>query len=83
MPREAVDATTLKLFKAGWGFEQPGLVEGVIDHGREVGTRTSLKSLLLNTFCDSVKFCKSEVSHFNYFHSTAYFIIKSISTIAP
>ena len=25
--------------QAGWGFEQPGLVEGVPAHGRGVGTR--------------------------------------------
>jgi len=25
--------------QVGWGFEQPGLVEGVPAHGREVGTR--------------------------------------------
>jgi len=25
--------------QAGWGFEQPGLVEGVPAHGRVVGTR--------------------------------------------
>ena len=29
----------------GWGFEQPGLVEGVPAHGRGVGTRWSLKYL--------------------------------------
>ena len=25
--------------QAGWGFEQPGLVEGVPAHGRGLGTR--------------------------------------------
>jgi len=25
--------------QVGWGFEQPGLVEGVPAHGRGVGTR--------------------------------------------
>ena len=25
--------------QVGWGFEQPGLVEDVLAHGREVGTR--------------------------------------------
>ena len=25
--------------QVGWGFEQPGLVEDVPAHGREVGTR--------------------------------------------
>ena len=25
--------------QVGWDFEQPGLVEGVSVHGREVGTR--------------------------------------------
>jgi len=25
--------------QAGWGFEQPSIVEGVPAHGREVGTR--------------------------------------------
>jgi len=41
LPREAVDVLSLEVFKgqAGWGFEQPGLVEGVPDHGGVVGTR--------------------------------------------
>ena len=25
--------------QVGWGFEQPGLVEGVLAHGRGIGTR--------------------------------------------
>jgi len=29
--------------QAGWGFEQPGLVEGVPAHGRGGWTRPSLK----------------------------------------
>ena len=40
--------------QAGWGFEQPGLVEGVLTHGRAVGTRCSLRSLLPKPFYDSV-----------------------------
>jgi len=32
-----------------WGFEQPGLVEDVPAHGREVGTRWSLRSLPTQT----------------------------------
>lgn len=28
-----------------WGFRQPGLVEGVPEHKREVGTRWSSRSL--------------------------------------
>ena len=41
LPREAVDAPSLAVFKGqvGWGFEQPGLVEGVPACGRGVGTR--------------------------------------------
>jgi len=43
--------------QAGWGFEQPGLVEGVPAHSRWVGTRRSLRSLPTQTilwFYDSV-----------------------------
>jgi len=29
----------------GWGFEHPGLVEGVPAHGRGIGTRWALRSL--------------------------------------
>jgi len=32
-----------------WGFEQPGLVEGVPAHGRGVGARWSLKSFPTQT----------------------------------
>jgi len=39
LPREAVAAPSLEVFKVGWGFEQPGLVEGVPARGRGVGTR--------------------------------------------
>lgn len=28
-----------------WGFEQPGVAEGVTAHGREVGKKLSLRSL--------------------------------------
>ena len=35
--------------QAGWGFEQPGLVEGVPAHGRGVGTRGSVRSLPTQT----------------------------------
>jgi len=31
--------------QAGWGFERPGLMEGVPAHGRMIGTRSSLRSL--------------------------------------
>jgi len=40
LPREAVAAPSLEVFKArfkvGWSSEQPGLVEGVPAHGREL-----------------------------------------------
>jgi len=41
LPREAVDAPFLEVFKAGLdgGFEQPGLVEGVPAHCRGFETR--------------------------------------------
>ena len=41
LPREAVDAPCLEVFKARLDgcFEQPGLVEGVPAPGRGVGTR--------------------------------------------
>jgi len=41
LPRETVDAPIPESVQgqAGWGFEQPGLVEGVPAHSREVGTR--------------------------------------------
>jgi len=41
LPREAVDAPVPGSVQGqvGWGFEQPGLVEGVPGHGRRVGTR--------------------------------------------
>jgi len=35
--------------QVGWGFEQPGLVEGVPAHGRGVGTRLSIRSLPTQT----------------------------------
>ena len=41
--------------QAGWGFEQPGIVEGVPAHGRGRGTRWSLRSLptqIIVWFCD-------------------------------
>jgi len=38
LPREAVDAPSVQ-DQAGWGFEQPGLVEGAPTHDRGVGTR--------------------------------------------
>lgn len=34
---------------AGQGLQQPGLVEGVPAHGREFGTKCSLKSLPAQT----------------------------------
>jgi len=34
--------------QVGWGFEQPGLVEGVPAHGRGVGTR-SIRSFPIQT----------------------------------
>jgi len=36
LPREVVGAPSLESVQgqAGWGFEQPGLVEGVPAHGR-------------------------------------------------
>jgi len=37
------------LGQPGWGFEQPGLVEGVPAHGRGVGTRVSLRFLPTQT----------------------------------
>ena len=42
--------------QVGWGFEQPGLVEGVPAHGSGIGTRWSLRSLPTHTllwFCDN------------------------------
>jgi len=41
LPREVVDAPLPGIVEgqAGWGFEQPGLVEGVSAHVRGVGTR--------------------------------------------
>jgi len=45
LPREAVDAPSLEVFKArfGWGLEQPDLVPNLAAdnpaHGRRVGTR--------------------------------------------
>jgi len=42
--------------QVGWGFEQPGLVESVPAHGRGVGTRWPVRSLLTQTilwFCDT------------------------------
>lgn len=41
IPREPVDAASLKGSRPGWtwGFEQLGLVEGVCAHGRRGGTR--------------------------------------------
>jgi len=43
LPREAVAAPSLAVFKVGWVFEHPGLVEGVPVHGTGVGTRLSFK----------------------------------------
>jgi len=39
LPREAVAAPSLEVFKARWSSKQPGLVEDVPAHGRGVGTR--------------------------------------------
>lgn len=39
LPREGVYATSLEVFKVGWGFEQAGIVESVPTHGRGVETR--------------------------------------------
>jgi len=41
LPREVVDAPLPGSVQGqvGWGFEQPGLVEGVPAHSRGVGTR--------------------------------------------
>ena len=38
LPREVVVTPSLAVFQgqAGWGFEQPGLVEGVPAHGRDL-----------------------------------------------
>ena len=50
LPREAVDAPSLAVFKPlGWGFEHPGLVEGVPAYGRGVGTGWSIRSLATQT----------------------------------
>jgi len=51
LPREAVGCPLPGSVQGqvGWGFEQPGLVEGVIVHGRGVGTRRSLRSLPTQT----------------------------------
>lgn len=40
LPREAVDTSSLEVFKfrPGRGFEQPGFVEGVPVHGRSLLT---------------------------------------------
>jgi len=35
--------------QAGWGFEKPGLVEGVPAHGKGVGMRWSARSLRTQT----------------------------------
>jgi len=35
--------------QVGWGFEQPGLVEGVPAHGRGVGTTQCSRSLVTQT----------------------------------
>jgi len=35
--------------QAGWGFEQPGVVESVPAHGRDGDTRWSLRSLPTQT----------------------------------
>ena len=37
LPSEVVDAPGSVQGQAGWGFEQPGLMEGVSVHGRGVG----------------------------------------------
>jgi len=40
LPREAVAALSFSVQgQVRWGFEQPGLVEGVPAHGRGVGAR--------------------------------------------
>ena len=41
--------------QVGWGFEQPGVVEGVPVHGRGVGTRWSVRSLPTQTIYDPGK----------------------------
>ncbi|GAB0188788.1 hypothetical protein GRJ2_001344100 [Grus japonensis] len=50
LPIEAVAAPSPVQGQVGWGFGQPGLVEGVPAHGRGVGTRWSLRSLPTQTF---------------------------------
>jgi len=39
LPREVVAAPSLEGGQVGWGFEQPGLAEGVLASGTGVGTR--------------------------------------------
>jgi len=39
LPREVVAAPSLEMFKLGWGFEKPGVVEAVPANGRGVGSR--------------------------------------------
>jgi len=49
--------------QVGWGFEQPGLVEGVPAHGRGIGTRWSLRSVPTQTifwFYDSMNLLVKE-----------------------
>jgi len=38
LPREAVDDLSLEVFQGqvGWGFEQPGVVDGVSAHSKGV-----------------------------------------------
>lgn len=43
-------ATELVQGRLGWGPEQPDLMNGIPTHGREVGTRGSLRSFQPNFF---------------------------------
>jgi len=56
LPREAVAAPSLAMFKARLGLEQPDLVEDVPAHGRGLGTRRSFMSLPTQPFYDSMKY---------------------------
>ena len=51
LPREAVDALSLEVFKGrlNGAFEQPALVEGVPVNGKGVGFRSSLRSVPTQT----------------------------------
>jgi len=49
---EAVEAPSLEMFKVrldGWSFELSDLLGGVPAHGREVGTRLTLRSFPTQT----------------------------------